>query len=551
MRLRLDTPAADGGARSREWEGETLSVGRSRASAIALPGLWVGETHLRLRLTSGGGCEVEAVAPYRFGVDGRSGLERATLEIGQTLAVGPHRLQRLPVAGPEDLRLSLQLNAVPPHRLGPLDLAAAGLRMRRPAWALAGVLLLLTLVIPMWMAFLPAEAPPRQWLPTDALWSSGPISHAHQHLAGDCRSCHTDAFIPVSDTTCQNCHEGLADHVQDPRLLQASGLDQQGCNQCHKEHGGSHAILPQHPGLCAECHARPAEHTGTLALAAVHDFGKAHPDFRVQVVAAWQGDQPQFVRRPLAEAPADLSGLTFSHQGHLQPDLEGPNGPEALACSSCHAPGPGRVGFQPIAFEPHCQRCHAVGGEAAGAALPLPHGDPAAAAWMLEQVAPQALDELTAALKAPLRRRAGHEIEPPPPLAEADWVRGQLGPRLCGKCHEPHSGIEQGAATELAVAPVHLAQSWWPQARFSHAPHQATSCDSCHAAATSTVSSDVLLPDIATCRSCHVGVAAREGVRSTCVDCHGFHTATSALQGLSMAWPSDGEGRGDAPHASP
>jgi predicted CXXCH cytochrome family protein len=541
MRLRLDTVASDGSVHSREWEVASISVGRGRACTIALPGLRVGEVHLHLRYARGGDCSVEAVAPYRFGLDDRSGLERATLAVGQTLAVGPHRLQRLAPEGSEDLRLALRTDAVGASTPGPLDLAAAGLGMRRPAWALVTALLLLTLALPLWMAQLPADATARQWLPTDALWNSGRISDAHQHLAGDCRSCHTDPFVPVRDAVCLDCHTGLGDHSDDPLLLQASGLETQSCNQCHKEHGGAHAVLPQHPGLCADCHARPHQARGTAALPAVRDFGRAHPGFRVQVIAAWQGGQPQWQRRPLAEEPADLSGLIFPHQRHLQPELEGPQGPETLACASCHRPGPGKVGFEPIGFEPHCQRCHAVEAETGAGRLPLPHGDPPAAKWMLEQVAAQALAALQADADAPGRRRAGLAAERGEALDEAAWIRSQLGPRLCGKCHEPPA---PDAPSEAAVAPLHLAQSWWPQARFSHAPHQATACDSCHGAATSTAASELLLPDIATCRSCHAGVASAQGIRSACVDCHGFHTATPAPPGV--AWQDQQGGVGHA-----
>jgi predicted CXXCH cytochrome family protein len=528
MRLRLERSGVDGSVLSREVE--SVSVGRGKTCTVVLPDLRIGELHLRIKAVRGGECRVEAVGPYRFGIDARQGLQQATLAVGETLALGPCRLQRMPPVADEDLRL-LQLAEVPSGtRTGPLDLAAGGLRMRRPAWALVAALLLLTLILPLWMAQLPPEATARQWLPTDQLWNSGRISNAHQHLAADCRSCHTDWFVPVRDAVCLDCHTGLGAHSADPHLLQVSGLETQGCNQCHKEHGGPHAVLPQHPGLCADCHAQPQADRGTAALPAVRDFGEAHPALRAQVIAAWQAGQPQFQRLPLAEAPRDRSGLVFPHDRHLAPGLEGPQGAETLVCADCHAAGPGQVGFQPLAFEPHCQRCHAVSADTGVAALPLPHGDPAAARWMLEQVAAQAVAALTATAESSDRRRAGLTAERGEALDEAAWVRSQLGPRLCGKCHE---AVAPGAPPEAVVAPVHLAQSWWPQARFSHAPHQATSCESCHAAATSTTAQELLLPDIATCRSCHAGVASSQGIRSRCVDCHGFHTAGTP-QGAAM-----------------
>jgi hypothetical protein len=76
-----------------------------------------------------------------------------------------------------------------------------------------------------------------------------------------------------------------------------------------------------------------------------------------------------------------------------------------------------------------------------------------------------------------------------------------------------------------------------PHANFDHSQHGLVDCASCHAAATtSQQSSDVLLPGIATCRSCHHSGA--EAAESRCFECHTYHDPSqrkSAHSNFSMA----------------
>jgi hypothetical protein len=45
-------------------------------------------------------------------------------------------------------------------------------------------------------------------------------------------------------------------------------------------------------------------------------------------------------------------------------------------------------------------------------------------------------------------------------------------------------------------------------------------CTECHKAEGSKLTSDVLLPNLASCQGCHTPA---KGVRSDCVECHRFH----------------------------
>jgi len=61
-----------------------------------------------------------------------------------------------------------------------------------------------------------------------------------------------------------------------------------------------------------------------------------------------------------------------------------------------------------------------------------------------------------------------------------------------------------------------------PHAKFDHSKHELVACITCHATATtSQSSSDLLLPGIATCRSCHHSGA--EAAESRCFECHTYH----------------------------
>jgi predicted CXXCH cytochrome family protein len=59
-----------------------------------------------------------------------------------------------------------------------------------------------------------------------------------------------------------------------------------------------------------------------------------------------------------------------------------------------------------------------------------------------------------------------------------------------------------------------------PHATFDHGPHLMVECTSCHAAETSTATSDVLMPKKEVCATCH---ASGKGAESRCFECHAYH----------------------------
>ncbi len=70
--------------------------------------------------------------------------------------------------------------------------------------------------------------------------------------------------------------------------------------------------------------------------------------------------------------------------------------------------------------------------------------------------------------------------------------------------------------------PANINLQRMPHAKFDHGAHDGFSCVSRHAKAfTSTESSDVLLPGIETCKTCHA--PGPEHAESRCFECHTYH----------------------------
>jgi hypothetical protein len=72
------------------------------------------------------------------------------------------------------------------------------------------------------------------------------------------------------------------------------------------------------------------------------------------------------------------------------------------------------------------------------------------------------------------------------------------------------------------VASANITLQWLPHAKFDHGAHEGFTCVSCHAKAlTSTEASDILLPGIETCKTCHA--PGPEHAESRCFECHTYH----------------------------
>jgi hypothetical protein len=87
------------------------------------------------------------------------------------------------------------------------------------------------------------------------------------------------------------------------------------------------------------------------------------------------------------------------------------------------------------------------------------------------------------------------------------------------------------------VQPVRLTTSWMPKAQFDHASHKTSRCITCHVDADkSERSSDILMPKIAQCRTCHSSPEETDKLPSDCLMCHQFHLPDRGLFDASATY---------------
>ena len=277
-------------------------------------------------------------------------------------------------------------------------------------------------------------------------------------------------------------------------------------------------------------------------------FSIGKPNFRGLVQLADRSDVP-------AEAFAgDNTGLVFPHALHMssggcvaslakqlgvKTDATG-----SLGCANCHTASSDGKGFVPVEMQRNCSTCHSLTFDNFnGVNRSLPHGQP-------QLVVATMLDFYKAAATDVARGAVGDERRLPGQAAAdrsaqmrtiafthadsraADRIRAIFSPGgACYGCHQitkPASGLNYG------VAPVVLQQHFLPRAQFDHKAHMTAgmTCEQCHAARKSQSATDVLMPDIDTCRACHAGEHAEAKVRSPCISCHTFHAADPSAPAL-------------------
>ena len=411
-----------------------------------------------------------------------------------------------------------------------------------------------------WRMLLSIAAPAigLMWLGSMALagsrapYSSGPVSTAHAFAEMRCEVCHVrDAtFHPTTQTTrgggpgfrahvpdvaCMTCHDGPP-HATAATAL-ASTAPAPACATCHREHKGRVALAATSDGFCVSCHSGD-DRAGSQRAEAV-SFPGNHPPFTTERDAV------------------DPGTIKFNHQVHARPGLRGPNGPEPLECSTCHQPElvpaaarrPTSTGLmKPIAYEQQCARCHVLYFDER-IDSPAPHEEPKA----VREFVRRALTEHIAKNPGDVTRRDGPprrlplnfpRVEEPLPRNAAEWVTRRtaaaerlLWEKTCAECHTVTRVTEASALPSTtpprtnratgtpAIAPANVRRQWMTRAAFDHTPHLMVRCESCHTAANSRLTADVLMPPAATCATCHT---PGKGAAAACAECHRYHDWTKA-----------------------
>lgn len=555
--IRNVTVTADGREILRETriDRDTIGVGRAGENDLSLPDLAVDPKHATIATRDGRRVSVTA-SGLAFGIDGRS-TRRAEFDSakGAELAFGGHRVT-VSRSGDDIVLAVRRVDAVSDAEEERDEAKAFSLAGKLPgkrltAWLLVAAVLLGFLALPVW-SFFQGGAKTIYQAQAEHSWSSGPLSEAHHSLEGNCESCHQQAFVAVRDTACLTCHKDVHDHAPPARIgkaraeptawgrfLQsvASTFNKPGpgaCVDCHTEHEGAGRMQATQQAFCTDCHATLDQRLKDTKLPNAGDFGTAHPQFR-----------PSYDGKRVAIGAPVASGLKFPHDLHLNTrggvarmaqTLRGRyDFGDALDCKDCHTPNADGARFRPVEMEASCGMCHSLAYDRVGDTVrTLRHGDAAAAiadlrAYYQGYSRPRPIE------MGGGRRRPG--------LYAQNQVygvyfgsAGQQGAEgairnlfsQSGACAECHTVVPPTAGTNWRVMPVHQPGRYLLHGWFDHRAHETETCASCHKAGASGSASDLLLPGIETCRTCHGGADTKAKVPSSCAMCHSYHTAEGA-----------------------
>jgi len=385
------------------------------------------------------------------------------------------------------------------------------------------------------------------------VYSSGRMSEPHAVLEKQCTACHVERVGEFSsgatDSACLACHDGPIHHENE--VARAVPM----CATCHREHRGRININAASNQSCAECH-------GDLKVAA----GRANYATHIRSL---EDGHPEFAA--LRAGAKDHGAILLNHAIHMKPIRRGPNGPLVqLECSDCHRnfqavwkygdarysdslpsykqivavtenlsrPLPtlkpryatrGREQMAPVEFARACASCHLLTFDKRFEEE-VPHDQPEAVrAFLVKKFQEYIVTHPSEVrmVREPSRDLTGKPLQPEVRvLTPAQWVVERtadaeelLWRKTCKQCH----AIEHVDGASLPqIAQARITQRWLPHAKFDHDAHRGFSCVGCHAKAlTSTETSEVLVPGIENCKTCHA--PGPEHAESRCFECHTYH----------------------------
>jgi predicted CXXCH cytochrome family protein/LSD1 subclass zinc finger protein len=337
------------------------------------------------------------------------------------------------------------------------------------------------------------------------LFSAGKLTPAHAFLEAKCQSCHQGPFQKIEDSSCLSCHS-VSEHSKQHPILEKR------CVDCHGEHSGEANRTPKESALCLECHKDLKAVNPNTKLAPIHSFDD-HPEFNI--------------------AMTDPGTVKLNHTLHMKKQLQSPNGATSLRCDSCHKLTADLKSIQPVTFEENCRSCHALSFDDRLPASAVPHGDTDAAFQFLigeyaKLFGGGKADNSISELREVPGREKNAEKQHTAIIESARQAENVLFTKTaCQLCHavaERQGFTENQSRYEIKKADIK--STWFTHARFSHAAHQNVSCISCHKGAeTSKDTSDVNLPSLKECSSCHMQAGKNAGVPSECSMCHAYHVS--------------------------
>jgi predicted CXXCH cytochrome family protein len=548
-----------------ELSAERLVIGAGADCTVQVLGEGITARHAELRGSSGSfvlAALGQAKIKARVG-DRERAAARHTLAAGDAFTIGGHGFAVFEPPAGFDLGLELRRDpSVPPSayeaafRTG---LDATWLRKRGPAWVLLTLILLLCFAVPIGIRYF--DGVPgglARWLPDDRQWSTGPLLPAHQLAIGnDCSACHGRPFERVQDAACETCHVDLADHVH--AALPVAGAVER-CALCHREHNEPPSLVVTADSLCTGCHRREqaASDGGHVEIATAFTE-VAHPFFDAHLLRSVQrpagtGFAFDWVYEVVPVAAAqERSNLAFPHDLHLDPGkVASLRTSEPLGCGDCHTLAADREHFLPVTMERHCRDCHDLAFDDSDPERQLPHGQPIEAILAIEGHFLKKYSDPASDRGERERRRLPDRENRQEPCTDSAYACAtrrtlaeavnQFTVRGCVTCHAVEDNGNRDVYSRFQVLPIRLAHDYFPGARFDHASHLTqkgkagdAACLTCHAADRSSTSTDLLVPDLATCTACHGPRSpGADRVVLGCIACHAYHPgpALEAMRNL-------------------
>ena len=566
--------------RPARFDAAEIAIGRSSDCEVHLADLAVEARHAVARETGPGRIEVKAVGGLGFRVDGRS-TTHAQIDAAQgaELRFGSHRL----TVGREGENVTIAVERVEAVSDSAEDrdwssvFTLRGLLpgKRVSAWGFVVLMLAAFLAWPIYSyaTWRDAEKRPAGYHGDEA-WMSGSLSLAHANLENNCQACHTKPFVAVRDVDCVACHKDDSHAHADPLRLanakapptltgkaqlvfaNAFNVPPGRCVDCHTEHEGGGRMQPTAQRFCADCHATLDDRLTDTQLDNASDFGLDHPQFKPALLIRSGGRNPPTQRVSLDRRPQEDNGLKFPHALHLSKTggvarmaqrLSGDFGfGQSLACKDCHTPDPSGVRFRPVDMESDCAMCHSLTFDIVdGTRRTLRHGEPRQVVADLRAFYRSTGPKRPIALGGQARRRPGDAAQQGLAgdyafAARTRFARADEAIRAVfsrgGACYDCHS-VEQSPRGSLAfdIRPVSQPMRYFHKGWFDHDAHKQETCESCHTGAVKSASArDLLLPDLTSCRTCHVGesgaslVKVSKPTRSGCALCHSYHADDGA-----------------------
>jgi len=526
-----------------EIEKDEILIGRGTGSDIHLTSRMVSFRHALITLRDET-LYVENLEPLHHSVKvNHRTIEKASLKAGDVLKIGDVTLEVISRDGIWGLLEKRQgPYADEESRLGK-TIDRLTLSKRFPS------IFMISLVFAALILFLFLYEPLRGDNPT--VWMTGPLAEAHRNLEEDCQACHVQAFQKVDGNACSQCHAHQKHAAGLPLVFGKSADSRINCLTCHREHTEKRNIVSRNPSLCLNCHRNIGEVAPRSSLVSIRGFDETHPELTL-----------------LAQGEKDSANIKFNHKIHLEKvpvSVPGTEEKRSMNCNDCHSPVPPGNYMERIEYKNMCILCHPLAIDTPSQTLGIPHASPAIIRALLKS--PVDLinypgNQTGKDAKFP-QTNVGDESDKVKSKIQnkkqalekyVNWVR-QAGGRSeieaqifyeekggCVQCHyldsdpadssKPVNGQvnrdQRSSDQNLPqVRRPEILRKFLSAAQFNHKKHDSLGCEFCHIGALeSEKASDLLMPSIQVCSSCH---ANPESHLSDCIQCHLFHTPSVSL----------------------